>query len=69
MSNDELKEAFIANFAEAHAKVEALPDGGAKTRAQRLLAMFHHAGEVFAAHLVDEGEIQPLDGSAKPPPP
>lgn len=68
MSNEDLKAAFIANFAEAHAKVEALPDGGARTRAQRLLAMFHHAGTVFAEHLADEGEISTFDGTAKPNP-
>lgn len=68
MTNNELKDTFVSAFAEAHAKVEALPDGGAKTRAQRLLAMFHHAGTVFAEHLVDEGEITPMDGTAKPNP-
>lgn len=68
MTNDELAEAFTDLFTEAHAKVDALPEGGAKIRAQRLLAVFHHAGTVFAQHCADEGEIQPFDGTNKPPP-
>lgn len=68
MTNDELAAAFVALFEEAHAKVNALPDGPGKTRAQRLLDMFHHAGNVFAQHCVDEGEIKPLEGTNKPPP-
>jgi len=67
MTNDELKQVFIDAFAEAHAKVNALPDAPTKTRTERLLAMFHHAGNVFAEHLSDEGEIQPYDGTNKPP--
>lgn len=68
MTADELKDAFTANFVEAHAKVDAMPDGPVKTRTDRLLNMFHHAGTVFAEHLSDEGEIQPYDGGPKPPP-
>jgi len=67
MTNDELLAHFAAGFAELHAKIAALPDGGAKTRAERLAAMFHHAGNVLAQHLSDEGEIQPYDGTDKPP--
>ncbi len=69
MTNDELATAFQDLFTDAHAKVDALDDGQIKTTANRLLSMFHHAGEVFAAHAVDNDLIQPLDGTNKPPNP
>lgn len=68
MTNDELKSYFETGFSELHAKVDALPDGHDKVQAQRLAAMFHHAGNVFAEHVSDMGEIQPFDGTSKPPP-
>lgn len=68
MTNDELKDAFIDLFEELHAKVAALPEGPFKTRSVRLAAMFHHSGNVFAEHVADEGEIEPFDGTNKPPP-
>jgi len=68
MTNDELVAYFETGFVELHAKIAALPDGGTKTRASRLAAMFHHAGNVLAEHCSDEGEIQPFDGTNKPPP-
>lgn len=68
MTNDELLAAFTANFAELHAKVDALPAGPGTMEAKRLLSMFHHAGNVFAAHVLDMGEITAFDGTAKPPP-
>jgi hypothetical protein len=66
MTNDQLMAAFTANFAELHAKVDALPDAPGKVEAQRLASMFHHAGNVFAAHVSDMGEVQPFDGTNKP---
>lgn len=68
MTNDELVAYFTAGFTELHAKVDALPVGPVRTRAQRLLSVFHHAGNVLAEHCADEGEIQPFDGTNKPPP-
>jgi hypothetical protein len=69
MTNDQLANAFADLFTEAHTKVGALDDGQVKTTATRLLSMFHHAGEVFAAHAVDNSLIQPMDGTNKPPGP
>lgn len=66
MTNEELKARFLEDFAELHAKVDALPDGPQKTRAQRLLDMFHKAGEIFLDHCVDLGEVQPLGLTDKP---
>lgn len=68
MTNDELFAYFEAGFTELHAKIAALPDGPSKTRAHRLANVFHHAGNVLAEHCSDEGEIQPFDGTSKPPP-
>ncbi len=66
MTADELATAFQDLFTEAHAQVDALPDDHVKTVADRLLSMFHRAGEVFAAHAVDSDLIQPLEGTNKP---
>ena len=66
MTNEEIKSGFVALFAEAHAAVDALEEGHSKTTAQRLLSMFHHAGEVFADHAIDEGAVTPFDGTDKP---
>lgn len=68
MTNDELMAVFAGAFTEAHARVTELPNGPDKTQAQRLLAMFHHAGNVFAEHASNMGAIQPFDGTSKPPP-
>ena len=68
MTNDELLAAFSKLFAELHAKVAALPDTPFRTRATHLAATFHHAGNNFAEHMSDGGEVQPFDGTSKPPP-
>ncbi len=66
MTNDELATAFQDLFTQAHAAVDALPDDHTKVVAQRLLSMFHNAGNVFASHLSDNDVIQPMAGTDKP---
>jgi 5-methylthioribose kinase len=68
MTNDELLATFTTAFEELHAKIDALPDGGVKVRAQRLAAIFHQEGNALAAHALHAGEITTFDGTSKPPP-
>lgn len=68
MTSQEVADAFQGLFDAAHAYVDSLPDGPEKLRANRLLRVFHGAGEAFADHLAERGVIRPLDGTSKPPP-
>ena len=71
MTNDELSEAMRGLLMEAHAKVNALPNGSVKLAANRLLWTVHQALKAFHDYLVSRGEIQPLSGGDpnKTPPP
>lgn len=62
MTNDELANAFKALFDEAHAKVEALPDGPFKSRTGELLSVAHGIMDRLRRRAIDQGEIQPMSG-------
>ena len=62
MTNDALADAFKALFDEAHAKAEALPDGGFKKRTIERLNVAHEIMDRIRKHAADEGEIQPFSG-------
>lgn len=68
MTNDEIQQNFVDDFKELHANIEAMPDGPAKDRAEKLAVLFHKAGEALAKHLHEGGVVQPLDGTSKPKP-
>lgn len=62
MTNDELADAFRDLFDQLHGKIDALPDGGLKHRADALAGVAHRALEKLKAHAVDEGVVQPFSG-------
>lgn len=62
MTNDELAVQFGALLTELHSRIDALPNGPAKTRAQRLATVAHGALEALRDHLSDGGFVQPLSG-------
>jgi len=62
VTNDELADAFKTLFDEAHAKAEALPDGGFKKRTIERLNVAHEIMDRIRRQAVDEGEIQPMSG-------
>lgn len=68
MTNDELAAAFVPLMTEVHARIDALPDGPLKTKAQHKVALAHEALERLHTHFVDGGDVQPFDGTNKPPP-
>lgn len=65
-TNQELAQDLQDAFVDMHARVENLPDGPQKTRAKRLLDVFHRAGQNFADHVADAGEIVPMGLTDKP---
>lgn len=68
MTSDELAATFVANFAELHDKIAALPDSPRKVRMDRLAQIAHRAMEALSDIAIDGGDVQPFDGTAKPPP-
>lgn len=70
MSNDDLANEFLALMTELHARIEALPEGTVKARAQRLANVAHGSLEALRDHLADNGQVQPYSGGdPKGPPP
>lgn len=61
-SDDELADAFKALFDELHAKIEALPEGALKHRAEILADVSHRAMNRLKKLAANDGVIQPFSG-------
>lgn len=68
MSNDDLANAFAANLAELHAKIEALADGSFKRKLGRLARVAHGALEQIQEEAINGDLIQPFSGGEEKPP-
>lgn len=62
LTDDEMADVQFALLTEAHARVEARPDGPEKNRLDRALKLAHKALDLFKAELVDGEIIQPDSG-------
>lgn len=68
MTNDDVAGEIGALITEVEARIDALPDGVVKTRAQRLAAVAHGALESLRDHLADNLLVQPDSGGDPKPP-
>ena len=70
MTNDELANAFAVLVKDLHARIDALPDGQAKTKAQHQVAVIHELLNRLHLQFVESGDVQPFSGGdPKGPPP